>query len=99
MKDIVRSLLVRVLAALLFGLATWTSPARAQNEPRVTLSVRAGFDGYYKEGRWVPVQVHVENDGPAFTGAFSVVTDRYDGTQTTYLRRIELPTQSRKAFF
>ena len=106
MKDIMKSFLARGLAALLLlGITLCTSDsggyylAQAQDDPRVTLSVRAGFDGYYKEGMWVPVQVQVANDGPAFTGAFSVVTDRYDGTQTTYLRTIELPTQSRKGFF
>ncbi len=91
--------LALLTALVLLGFSAAPRQVSGQADSAVALSVSAGFDGYYKEGFWVPVQVRVENQGPAFTGSFTVVTNRYDGSQTTYLRRIELPTQSRKEFF
>jgi len=54
---------VACLAAAL-ALALAVVPARAQSQGGVSLSASVGFDGYFKEGRWIPVRVGLANDGP-----------------------------------
>jgi hypothetical protein len=43
---------------------------RAQGGP--TFQVKAGFDGHYRDGNWVPVQVALSNTGPDFSGTLSI---------------------------
>lgn len=57
------------LAAWIFVLVfAWTfagvSPAGAQAGAEVTLKAQAGFDGYCKEGNWIPLRVTMQNSGP-----------------------------------
>ena len=50
--------------AVALGLVLVAVPANAQSQGGITLSATAGFDGYFKEGRWIPVRVGMANDGP-----------------------------------
>jgi len=51
-----------LLSALLVAV-TWTNPAPAQSDPEVRLQAAAGFDGYYKDQYWIPVQIELANTG------------------------------------
>lgn len=71
----------------------------AQQPSPVKLTARAGFDGYYKDGIWVPVRVTLENDGPDVEGTLRVVSPRYNGGEIVFARSLSLPSQSRKEVF
>lgn len=90
-----RSLAVLIL--LLVG-TVWTTPVTAQTEDTgVTLSVDAGFDSFYKNVYWTPVQINVANSGPTIDGQLRVLVGGGGlGQQTVYTSSISLPTQSDK---
>lgn len=72
----------------------------AQQGPEVTLTARAGFDGRYKDGRWIPIRITVANDGPDVSGSLRIVAPfNYGSAETVYTRAVELPTQSRREIF
>ncbi len=96
------------LAALTLGVLAAAAPfvvafgehASASQPPGVTLTARAGFDGYYKDGQWVPVRVTVANDGPDLRGTLRIGVPRnYGAAETVFAREVDLPTQSRREFF
>ena len=63
----------------------------------LTFSIRAGFDGYYKDGYWIPVRVTVANDGPDLSGTLRISVPRnYGASETIFSRAVDLPTQSRR---
>lgn len=72
--------------------------AHAQSEG-VTLSAAAGFDGYCKDERWIPIRVQVENNGPDLDASVVVSYENFNGGVTTTTAQAQLPTSSRKAFF
>lgn len=85
------------------GLALALAPgARAQTPgppaPRLSLTAVAGWDGYYKDRRWLPVRVQVANDGPPVEALVSVAVDPgFGAPQALYETPVSLPTPSRKA--
>ncbi|MFQ5436869.1 MAG: hypothetical protein ACE5FD_18585, partial [Anaerolineae bacterium] len=85
-----------IITLLFIGLAA--RPAAAQEENSgITLTARAGFDGYYKPEFWVPVQVTVTNNGPAVEGELRIsLGSRAAGDYIVYKNPISLPTQSSK---
>jgi hypothetical protein len=93
------------LAALLVAAGWWGSPGaanagtEAQEVEPIMLTARAGFDGYYKDGMWVPVRITVGNDGPDVNAVLRVASPRYSGGEITIVRPISLPSQSRKEVF
>jgi hypothetical protein len=92
--------LLILLSVWLAGLGLWGPPAaQAQEDAAITLTARAGFDGYYKEGLWVPVRVTLANDGPDADGSLVVSSQRYSGGEIVVTRPISLPSQSRKEVF
>lgn len=72
--------------------------AHAQNEG-VTLSAAAGFDGYCKDKRWLPVRVEIENNGPDLDASVQVSYNNSNGGVTSTTTEAQLPTSSRKSFF
>ncbi len=72
--------------------------ARAQTEG-ITLSAAAGFDGYCKDGNWLPVRVQVENNGPDLDASVEVSYKNSSGGITSTTTQVQLPTSSRKTFF
>ncbi len=88
------------LALFIFGHWLFSPPAtRAQTAPLV-ITARAGFDGYYKDGAWIPVRVSVANNGPDLEGSLRVSIPRgYANAEIVFERLIQLPTQSRREFF
>src|SRR5579859_4738278 len=66
----------------------------------ITLTIHAGFDGYYKDQRWLPVRITVANDGPDTKGTLHVSVPRSGGgADLVVTRDVDLPTQSRREVF
>ncbi|MBL8056627.1 MAG: hypothetical protein JNK29_08010 [Anaerolineales bacterium] len=83
--------------------AALARPGQAAPAPQtapLTLAASAGFDGYYKEGRWLPVHVLVENNGPDARGRLEVASAALaGGPNVVYSRDLDLPAQSRRELF
>lgn len=84
------------LALIVLTTLSAPGPAHAQPPSGVNLTVRAGYDGYYKANTWIPLRVILENSGPGFDGRVEVRTLRSGGAETVYAYPISLPTTSRK---
>ncbi len=85
----------------LAALAGLGAPGIAWGAPApVTLVIHAGFDGYYKDQRWLPVRITVSNDGPDTKGTLQVTVPRGGGGAAVMVtREVDLPTQSRREVF
>jgi hypothetical protein len=60
-----------------FAVLSFVFPLQALAHERIhspLLHVKAGFDSYYRDGNWVPVQVTLSNEGPDFNGTLSLLT-------------------------
>lgn len=90
-------LLPVLIFALLFS--SGNQVAHALDQGGVTLVAYAGFGGYCKENRWMPVQVVVENKGADLTARIQVSNSNGNGAQFVYAEDISLPTTSRKELF
>lgn len=86
------ALLLVALTLSLNGL----NAAHAQNQPAVTMTLQAGFDGYYEIGFWLPLRVTLENDGPPVEGRVEVHAPRLNSGEAVYAYPLSLPTASRK---
>jgi hypothetical protein len=89
----------RLLVALI-GLATligMCNPALAVDAPPpgLTMEAEAAFGGLAKYGEWLPVWVHLENDGPDLAAEVQITLVGSLGT-TTFAAPASLPTGSRK---
>lgn len=91
-------LLMTLLIALL-GLPLFTPAAQAQDESPITLNARAGFDGYCKENRWLPVRVTVENTGKDVQVRVQAAYPNQSNGQTAFGLDLPLPSGARKEFF
>ncbi len=88
-----------VLLAISFALRPGSEQtARAQGIGGVTLHAQAGFDGYCKEGKWIPVRVTVENQGAGLEARVQVATKTDQEVNALYAVDASLPTASRKQF-
>ena len=59
--------------------------ANAQADAQITLKAEAGFDGYAKADKWIPVHVTLENQGADVNEASLQVSYKdYSGTSTVY---------------
>jgi hypothetical protein len=82
------------LAALLATVVP--APARAQDQPPVSLEIQAGYDddGSYRVGHWFPVTIVAANDGPDVSGALEW---RFPGEEgATFRYALDLPRGARK---
>ncbi len=71
----------------------------AQGPGDLNMTAHAGFNGYCKENRWIPVRVTVENKGADLNARIQVAYQNNDGGLSAYGIDISLPTTSRKEFF
>lgn len=91
------------LGAIILSIFAWPIASQAQaptpqNGPQLT--ARAGFDGFYKDGLWLPVRVTAENSGADFAGRLEINDPQgYTGLEVLITRELDLPTQSRREFF
>ena len=56
-------------------------------------SIVAGFGGYYRIGKCMPIKIHLENSGSDLAGDISIQI-----SQTTFSQEVSLPSPSRKTF-
>ncbi len=89
-----------ILLAMSFMLwAGSKQTVRAQAPGDITLRAQAGFDGYCKEERWIPVRVTVENQGADVDARVQVTTKTGQEGRSIYAAEVSLPSTSRKQFF
>ena len=91
--------LALVVLLLVVGLGGPAAAGPAAQDSGITLDARAGFDGYYKDARWIPLRVTVANDGPDARGTLEVSLARSNNSELIISRAVELPTQSRREIF
>jgi hypothetical protein len=73
------------------------SHANAQADPQITLKAEAGFDGYAKEGKWIPVHISVENKGVDINEASLQISYKdFSGVSSIFSADVSLPSNSRK---
>lgn len=73
---------------------------QAQDSGNVGLTARAGFDGYCKEGSWIPVRVTVENTGTDLDARIQAMyQNSFGGNNSVYAADLSLPASSRKELF
>jgi len=73
---------------------------QAQDSGNVGLTARAGFDGYCKEGSWIPVRVTVENTGSDLDARVQAMyQNSFGGNNSVYAADLSLPASSRKELF
>jgi len=75
------------------------APAR-QARPEVELSLAAGYNGAFRSGQWIPVQINASNRGDDVAGEVRVRTgDLTSISATTYSTPLDLPRGARKQVF
>jgi len=90
---------IAVIILVLLGFAVPSSAHAGQTNP-VVIKLEAGFEGYFRPDRWVPLLVSVSNDGPDISGELRVTSNGTFGlSDNTYRTPIELPTGSSKQVF
>lgn len=89
------------LAILFLLLAAATGAAQAQTASSdITLAAHVGFDGSFRENKWMPVYVRVSNSGEAVEGRLVVRPETSgNAVYNTYDFPISLPTGSQKSVF
>jgi len=84
----------RLLPLAVIGLAILSpSPAAAQEVPAIHIDVWPSFDGWFDRGRWVALQVDLQNDGP---GIDIVLRATSPGARASFSVPVELPRGARK---
>lgn len=97
-RHVIQSISLLLALAVLLSLPRPGRAAPSTQDSGLALSVSAGFDGYYKDGLWMPVRVLLENNGPDVSGQVRVITPRgFGNVETAVTRPVDLPTQSRRS--
>ena len=79
-----------VLALAFLALAAFSPPAQV---PVIQLTAEAGFDGRFRDGDWLPVNVRVSNQGDPVQGQLVVRPETSGaGITNTYSTLVDLPT-------
>lgn len=74
--------------------------ADAQVEELLSISVRAGFDGRFRENQWTPLLVRLENRGNPISGSLVVRPETSgSGLPNTFSTPVDLPTNSSQSLF
>jgi hypothetical protein len=90
----IKAHLLTVLLVVL-GLVPWSVSAQEVTS-LVSLDVRAGFDGRFRENMWMPLQVRLENNGDPIEGRLVVRPERSNALTNTFSAFVSLPTGSRQ---
>lgn len=92
-------LVVSLLALILILTPTSSVPAQSLSE-LVTLNVSAGYDSYFRPDRWMPLRIHVENQGNAISGRLLVRPETSGaGLVNTFSTAVDLPAGSSQSIF
>ncbi len=66
----------------------------------LSLSVEAGFDGTFRENDWIPIYIHISNDGEGLEGRLVVRPETSaSSVRDSYSVPISLPTGAQKSVF
>jgi hypothetical protein len=76
--------------------AAGSLPPVATATATLDVQVRAGFDGFYKAGGWLPVTALARNDGPPLDGRLELAADPPAIASGSYSTAAILPTHSSK---
>ncbi|GAB4515805.1 MAG: hypothetical protein OHK0046_19830 [Anaerolineae bacterium] len=89
-----------VSGLLLVMLTLVLVPARAQVENLLTMTVDAGYDGWFRPNQWLPLRIELENRGDPING-FVVVRPETSGSAlaNTFSTPVELSTNSSQSLF
>ncbi|MBN8635756.1 MAG: hypothetical protein J0M07_10580, partial [Anaerolineae bacterium] len=83
---------MRKLIALLILAFVIVFPTSAQEQTLITLTAEAGFDGYFRDGQWLPVSVHLTNAADDVSGRLVVRPETSgSGITNTYSTPVTLP--------
>ncbi|GAB4554943.1 MAG: hypothetical protein OHK0023_25660 [Anaerolineae bacterium] len=63
------------------------------------MSVDAGYDGYFRDGQWLPLKINVSNSGADISGVLRVLPTDTAAAADAYVSPIDLPRQSNKQVF
>lgn len=91
------SLLILLSLAALLTLSPLRPPTQAQSGI-VTMSIRAGFDGRFRDNMWTPVVIRLENTGAPFTGALVIRPERSRGLTNPVTTPVELPADTSRTY-
>lgn len=86
--------MMRIPPGVVVAVALIATPATAADSP-VRMNAEAGIGNVVRGGTWTPVEVDLENPGPAFNGRV-VVHYADQGTKATAQEPVELPTGAKK---
>lgn len=89
------------LAVLFLVMMAVSGVTQAQTaSSAITLAVQVGFDGSFRENKWMPVHIRVNNTGDAVEGRLVVRPETSsNAVGNTYDLPISLPTGSQKSVF
>src|SRR5690606_40609407 len=94
-----RMTLITLILALAMPAILALGPA-LQTGSGVEMTLAAGYNGFFRGGQWIPVQINVTNLGNDITGEVRVRTgDLSSLAGTTYSTPLDLPRGSRKQVF
>lgn len=86
-----------LLTLIMPGLVAFGSPPR---QDELSLSVSAGYNGYFRQGQWTALRVALVNTGDNLTGQLRVRTSGTSGlNEVIYRTPVDLPGGSRKQIF
>jgi hypothetical protein len=90
-------LLLTLILALAMPALLALGPAQQSG---VEMTIAAGYNGFFRGGQWIPVQINATNRGDDITGEVRVRTgDLSSIAGTTYSTPLDLPRDSRKQVF
>lgn len=91
--------LVMFCALPFFSAFDGAKEVHAQAQENITITARAGLDGFCKSGMWLPIHITVENTGTDVEARVQASYKNDLSGQTVYGTDISLPAISRKEFF
>ena len=94
-----QAVLIVALLAILVAILSFNSPsaALAQETSPISLEVEVGFDGKARVGNWIPVVVHLENQGSDLAAEIHVIGNRgHPMSSGSYVADVVLPRDGRK---
>ncbi|MCB9450549.1 MAG: hypothetical protein H6672_03870 [Anaerolineaceae bacterium] len=97
MRKLKRLLSAVLMIALLAGFAP---PAQQALENLVEIAVSAGYDGYFREGHWLPLRIQVDNNGEDIEGQLVVRPETsINAVSSTFSTPVSLPSGTRKTVY
>lgn len=89
-----------MLAFIFFTTVFLNVPVRAEvkNDENLSIKIEYGYEGKYKMGINLPLNMEVENKGKDLEGELQVKVPNGDGSYNLYSQKVNLPKDSKKKF-